>query len=259
MEISPKIRYPLAGEKHLPGSHGKDIPEYISFPRPGLPKAYSVRQGGMHTISEWATICREMIDNQLPKYGALLFRGLPLNNGNQFSSFVRELGLTPKGYEGGAGYRPSFDSDAVTFISTIVNKAHHIEPHNDMSYLPDFPKKVRKMFMIKIAIFTFNFASDFDQFCSCPRTCPCHCPCLILVSVSSQVFFYCDIPAGEGCGGLTPVTLGTEVLKNLDSNVVEKFEEKQVRYWHCLPTEGNGYLPWQVSFRTKDRKVHYGS
>jgi len=69
------------------------------------------------------------------------------------------------------------------------------------------------------------------------------------------VFFYCDIPPAEGCGGLTPVTLGTEVLKNLDPNVVEGFEKKQVRYWHCLPTEGNGYLPWQVSFRTKDRKV----
>jgi len=74
---------------------------------------------------------------------------------------------------------------------------------------------------------------------------------------SSQAFFYCSIPTGEGCNGLAPVTLSTEVLTKLDPNVVEKFKEKQVRYHNCRPNEGKRFLSWQRTLGTKDRKVSF--
>lgn len=62
--------------------------------------AYQIVQPDRHSLTGWARLCREMIIDKLPQYGAVLFRGLPLYDGNVFSSFVTQLGFTPKGYEG---------------------------------------------------------------------------------------------------------------------------------------------------------------
>jgi hypothetical protein len=68
--------------------------------------------------------------------------------------------------------------------------------------------------------------------------------------------FYCDDEPEEGCGGLTPITRNSEVLARLDPKVVQKFEEKQVRYIRTLPSEANkDYLTWQNTFKTDNRKV----
>jgi hypothetical protein len=72
-----------------------------------------------------------------------------------------------------------------------------------------------------------------------------------------QVIFYCDDEPEEGCGGLTPITRNSEVLARLDPKVVQKFEEKQVRYIRTVPSEGKGFVyNWQNTFKTDDRKVN---
>jgi len=140
--LKPKIQYPLAGEKYLPGSHGPGMPKYLNVPRPGIPQAYRVQNPDKYSIPEWSKLCRALIDERLSKYGTILFKELPLYDGTQYSKFVANLGLTPKGYEGGTAERPTYDKDANTFVSTLEDKRLIIELHNDMVYLPDYPRKV---------------------------------------------------------------------------------------------------------------------
>ncbi|XP_031566581.1 uncharacterized protein LOC116301636 [Actinia tenebrosa] len=141
-ELAPKRKYPLAGIKYLPGSDGKGFPEFLANPRQGLPQAYKIQHADQFSISEWAQHCRKLLDEQLPKYGVVLFRGLPLSTGEHFSLFSNALGYTAMGYDGGTGERPTFDQEAQIYVSTLEDKANNMEPHNEMSYLPVYPRKV---------------------------------------------------------------------------------------------------------------------
>ncbi len=72
--------------------------------------------------------------------------------------------------------------------------------------------------------------------------------------------FYCDIEPGEDCGGLTPIARNSEVFAKLDPKVVQKLEEKKVRYSRYLPSTGIAhaqYVTWQSSFYTEDPKVTF--
>ena len=62
---------------------------------------------------------------------------------------------------------------------------------------------------------------------------------------------------GEGCGGETPLVRNSELLANLDPDVVRKFDEKQVRYVRYLPDKSNEeYLNWQQVYQTDNREVN---
>ena len=70
--------------------------------------------------------------------------------------------------------------------------------------------------------------------------------------------FYCDQEPAEDCGGLTTITRNSEVFAKLDPKVVQKLEEKQVRYSRYLPSSSKDtqYVSWQSSFYTDDTKVN---
>ncbi|XP_031572559.1 uncharacterized protein LOC116306607 isoform X2 [Actinia tenebrosa] len=208
-KLASKEKYSLAGVRYLAGSNDKGFPKFLGVPRKDLPHALQVEHADKFSISEWAQNCRHLLDNELSKYGAILFRGLPLSKGEQFSVFTNAIGYSPMGYEGGAVDRPVFDKKAFTFVSTSENKDLNIEPHSDMAYSAVYPNKI---------------------------------------------IFYCDMAPAPGCRGLTPISSNIEILQKLDTKVVQKFEEKQVRYMRTLPS-GEGYLPWQVTFGTDNRKV----
>jgi alpha-ketoglutarate-dependent taurine dioxygenase len=62
-------------------------------------------------------------------------------------------------------------------------------------------------------------------------------------------FFFCVIPAAEG--GATPIYDGRQVLRMLDPEVVQQFDEKGLRYVRNF-SEGVD-VPWQEFFKTDDR------
>jgi len=140
--LKPKIQYPLAGEKYLLGSHSPGMPKYLNVPRPGLPQAYRVQNPDKYSIPEWSKLSRALIDEQLLQYGVILLKGLPIHDGKQFTKFVADLGLTPRKYGGSTAERPGDDKDAITEISTLEDKRNIMELHNDMVYLPQYPRKV---------------------------------------------------------------------------------------------------------------------
>ena len=45
---------------------------------------------------------------------------------------------------------------------------------------------------------------------------------------------------------------------NLDPNFVKKCEEKKIRYWNCLHSDGSDkirYQSWQMRFKTTDKRI----
>ena len=96
----------------------------------------------MYTIEEWAVHCPQAVDQDLLTYGAVLFRGLPLSEGKDFSLFTKYLGYTPMDYSGGTGNRPYFDKEATVYISTLDPREFTIGLHNEMACSTVHPKKV---------------------------------------------------------------------------------------------------------------------
>ena len=86
---------------------------------------------------------------------------------------------------------------------------------------------------------------------------PFYLPILIATtSPPPQVFFFCLKEPADGCGGETPLVKNSDLLSKLDTEVVRRFEERQVRYMRYLPDKSNeNYLDWQHVYDTDDREV----
>jgi len=73
------------------------------------------------------------------------------------------------------------------------------------------------------------------------------------------VFFFCINEPADGCGGETPLVKNSELLSKLDPKIVQKFEEKQLRYVRYLPDkalkEHLNWMTWQQTFRTNNKEV----
>jgi alpha-ketoglutarate-dependent taurine dioxygenase len=66
-----------------------------------------------------------------------------------------------------------------------------------------------------------------------------------------KIWFFCLIPAQQGGG--TPIADSRKILRNLDSNTVQQFAEKQIMY---VRNYGDGLgLPWQEVFQTNDKSI----
>ena len=72
------------------------------------------------------------------------------------------------------------------------------------------------------------------------------------------MFFFCVNEPADDCGGETPLVKNSELISKLDPEVLQKFEEKQIRYVRYLPGKDPGaHLSWQSAFLTSDRKVRF--
>ncbi|KAI8486616.1 hypothetical protein Bbelb_355910 [Branchiostoma belcheri] len=74
--------------------------------------------------------------------------------------------------------------------------------------------------------------------------------------VEGNILFFCQRPADPGQGGETVMLDAREVLRNLDSAVVDKFRTLGIRYVRYMPENGNffhGYNSWKETFRTDSR------
>lgn len=72
--------------------------------------------------------------------GALLFRGFAVTDAAGFASAMRALGLKPFGYVGGDAPRTALH-DGV-FTSTEYPASEAISLHHEMSYLPQWPRRI---------------------------------------------------------------------------------------------------------------------
>ena len=145
----PPFKHAIAGRKYLPGSGSEGFPQFLAGPRADLPYALEVHNADMFSIKEWAEQCRSLLDRKLPTKGGVLIRGLPLNEGKDFSTFTQNLGFNAMDYSGGTGNRPYFDENATIYISTLDPEEFTIEPHNEMACSTVHPKKVTEVKLVR--------------------------------------------------------------------------------------------------------------
>ena len=113
------------------------------FPDKHIPLLVTPALDGIDLMA-WAANNRPYIESLLRKHRALLFRGFPIKNPEDFETFVNATSdgdlleyvdrTTPRHSEGGR-------SDRV-YISTIYPAEHSINPHNEGTYWTQWAKKL---------------------------------------------------------------------------------------------------------------------
>ncbi|MFZ0564771.1 MAG: TauD/TfdA family dioxygenase [Chlamydiales bacterium] len=84
---------------------------------------------------------REFIENQLFKYGGLLFRGFPVKDAEKFHAVIEALNFgKPLNYIGGDSPRQKVSSKVYT--STDAPPNIKIPLHNEMSFVKNYPKHI---------------------------------------------------------------------------------------------------------------------
>jgi alpha-ketoglutarate-dependent taurine dioxygenase len=83
---------------------------------------------------------RAHLDTLLVRHGGLLFRGFDLSGPDDFRACAESLGARPFGYVGGNTPRTSVAADV--FTSTEYPPSEVIGLHNEMSYLPEWPRRL---------------------------------------------------------------------------------------------------------------------
>lgn len=104
-------------------------------------------------MEECVTGCRGYLEENLPHYGAVLLRNLPLRTAADFSNLTQGLGCKGMAYEGGAVERQELDKNSGTYTASDEPPEAVIEFHNEMAYSPVYPSKV---------ILFFQYCTKYD-------------------------------------------------------------------------------------------------
>lgn len=80
------------------------------------------------------------IEQRLHRHGGILLRGFDVNNAEDFRSVTESLGGKSFGYVGGDSPRSTVTADVYT--STDHPASEVIAMHNEMSYLPSYPRRL---------------------------------------------------------------------------------------------------------------------
>ncbi|XP_002735575.1 dapdiamide synthesis protein DdaC-like [Saccoglossus kowalevskii] len=136
----------LAGRRSLPGANEIDnaYPAFLAQPRVNFPVIYTPSRkedlGAGDPVLNWVSVARDLLDTNLPRYGAIILRGLPIDSPHAFSKFMCELGYQFMTYEGGTAVRQSVEKNVFTASGHPPSVC--IEPHNEMAYSHRFPSKI---------------------------------------------------------------------------------------------------------------------
>ena len=133
---------PCRNRSFLPGSPSETFPDYLSNkPNNGFKGIRVSNKFGLH---EAGKKLRKFLDANLIDHPAVLVRSLPITNAEDFYAFGKALGYQPMAYLGGTGFRQTVVGEV--YSASDEPKEYTIEPHNEMSYLTTFPKKVSNFF-----------------------------------------------------------------------------------------------------------------
>jgi hypothetical protein len=120
-----------------------DLPDQVSAPKPGFPLV--VRPAASANITEYGKVARGLLDHRLRSSGAILFRGLPIDNPSDFSKFMVGVDY-PAMHTHGASERVKI-AELVYGASDDVPASFTLHPHNEQAYLaanenPSYPRKL---------------------------------------------------------------------------------------------------------------------
>lgn len=139
----PEIK--IRNRPYLPGSQSVNLPETISLK--SSPFLKTVQFNYEHTKADYSLskiggkindISEEFFRSQ--QYYAIHIRNLPIQTAKDFQEVMKHLNRKPMDYINGNGFREKL-LDRV-YTASDEPPEFSIEPHNEMSYLHDFPTKV---------------------------------------------------------------------------------------------------------------------
>lgn len=132
------FRIPVRGRPFLAGSSHESFPETVPDAGGMIPTVQA--EPGPDAPAEWATRLRQLLDQALPMAGGVLVRGLPLTDKAGFETLVRSLGYDQAGYRGGIAVRKR--DAGVALNASEEDPRVTLSPHNEMAYLPDYPRRI---------------------------------------------------------------------------------------------------------------------
>jgi alpha-ketoglutarate-dependent taurine dioxygenase len=122
----------------LAGSAHDNFPESVPDFGNMIPTVASGRVDCPHSVLVAAI--GEVVDEMLPEFGGVLLRGLPLTDKAGFEQVVVGLGHEPVGYQGGIAVRKN--DSGVALNASQEDRRITLSPHNEMAYLPTYPRKI---------------------------------------------------------------------------------------------------------------------
>jgi len=135
MSIEPEI-VALPDEVKSVNIKEQKVFDGLSFPLILTPKD-AFKEKNAQFWNEWVKKNLKVIEKILLKYGAILFRGLPLDTPKEFDDFAKAYGYDPFSDVGGSGHRNSVVGNVYTASETVP--AFIIPLHHEMAHIKDWP------------------------------------------------------------------------------------------------------------------------
>ena len=122
-------------------------PVRLSEPYPGSPPLWIEPDGDIPDLPGWMADNHEAIEAALLSFGAIVWRGFPVSETDDFIAMMDHFEPYAKGYAGGTSNRKAIKGPAME--ATRTPPQVYIQLHQEMSYMPDNPRALA--FWCKVA------------------------------------------------------------------------------------------------------------
>lgn len=138
VEHSAPFTVPVRNRAFLAGSAHDSFPETVPDVGEMIPTLAASRVDCPRPVL--AAAVRAVIDAALPEFGGVLLRGLRLTDKASFEQVVADLEYARVGYQGGIAVRKN--DSGVALSASQEDHRITLSPHNEMAYLPQYPRKI---------------------------------------------------------------------------------------------------------------------
>ena len=145
-DLVPRVMSRLKGRPFTQGSQGEGCPEYLAEPKESLPHGVLVHNPHQASLEELTIKCMEYVEDNITSTPAILFRNLPAQTAQDFSTIAKAIPWKGLEYKGAPNFRNKADKEAGTYTANDDPCHFSIAPHNELSYTNAYPSKVRRMF-----------------------------------------------------------------------------------------------------------------
>ena len=137
-----KFKSRLKDRPFTVGSTGEGFPEFLGAPTESFPHGVQVNNPHQSSLAELTAQCMEYVKENHAQHPAILFRNLPAQTAQDFSTIAKAIPWKPLTNEGGAAYRQQIDKSVGTYTANDDPGDITIDPHNEMSFTKVYPSKV---------------------------------------------------------------------------------------------------------------------
>ena len=103
-ELVTKFKSRLKDRPLTVGSTGEGFPEFLEEPRQLFPHGVRVINPHQSSLAQLTAKCMEYVEENHAQHPAILFRGLPAETSQDFSTIVKEIPWNGMIYKGGTAF-----------------------------------------------------------------------------------------------------------------------------------------------------------